>query len=373
MSSLIDKIKKNSTFKTVKTLDKSELLKDTDNIVTDMPVLNLAFSGELDKGFRSGLIQFAGPSKHFKTNLSLVCVRSFFDKYDEGICLFFDSEFGITEEYLLAQGIDPERVIHIPIMNIEELKFEIIAQLNGLAKEDKVIILIDSIGNLASKKEVEDAQNEKSVADMSRAKQLKSLFRMVTPYLTMKDIPLIAINHSYQTQEMYSKTVVSGGTGAMYSSNVVFVLGRQQDKDGKDLTGYTFVINIEKSREVREKSKLMFSVSFEGGINRYSGLLDIGLASGHVVSEKQGWYQRSINGQIQDQKFRKKDVENKEFWEPILKDDTFKEACKKIFKVSYIDNRPFETIVEEDYDNEEFTSPEFEEYIANLDNLPDDM
>jgi len=72
-------------------------------------------------------------------------------------------------------------VIHTPIMNIEDLKFDVIAQLEEVKKGDKLIIVIDSIGNLASKKEVEDAKDQKAVADMTRAKQLKSLFRMVTP------------------------------------------------------------------------------------------------------------------------------------------------------------------------------------------------
>jgi hypothetical protein len=49
------------------------------------------------------------------------------------------------------------------------------------------------------------------VADMSRAKALKGLFRMATPYLTMKDIPMLAINHTYQEMGLFPKAIVSGG------------------------------------------------------------------------------------------------------------------------------------------------------------------
>ena len=331
---LLARIKKNSKLGKLNTLDKSKFLKESDSTPTDMPILNLAFSGELDKGFRSGLIQFAGPSKHFKTNLSLLCVKAYLDKNPDAICLFFDSEFGITEEYLKVQGIDPERMVHIPIMNIEEFKFELMAQLEGIVRGDKVIILIDSIGNLASKKEVDDALNEKGVADMSRAKQLKSLFRMATPYLTMKDIPMIGINHVYDTMNGLVPTkTVGGGSGAMYSSNVVFIIGRAQEKDGTDLSGYTFTLNVEKSRDVREKSKLKFKVLFETGIVKYSGLLDIGIACGKVLKPSMGWYSRVINGQQEDKKWRARDAETKEFWEPLLKDEEFKEACKKLYKL----------------------------------------
>ena len=63
-----------------------------------------------------------------------------------------------------------DRVLHTPITNVEELKFDLIKQFEELDRDDNVIVVIDSIGNLASKKELEDALSEKSVADMSRAK-----------------------------------------------------------------------------------------------------------------------------------------------------------------------------------------------------------
>ena len=119
--------------------------------------------------------------------------------------------------------------------------------------------MIDSIGNLASKKELEDAINEKSVADMSRAKALKGLFRMATPYLAMKNIPMLAVNHTYKEIGLFPKDVVGGGTGIYYSADNIWILGRQQDKVGTEIKGYHFVINVEKSRYVKEKSKIYLS------------------------------------------------------------------------------------------------------------------
>ena len=81
---------------------------------------------------------------------------------------------------------------------------------------------------------------------MSRAKQMKSLFRMVTPHLNLKDIPLIAVNHTYKEIGLYPKDIVSGGTGAYYSADAIWIIGRQQEKDGAEIAGYNFVINIEK-------------------------------------------------------------------------------------------------------------------------------
>jgi intein/homing endonuclease len=125
--------------------------------------------------------------------------------------LFYDSEFGSPQSYFETFGISPDRVLHTPIANVEELKFDLVSQLENIDRGDRVVVVIDSIGNLASKKELEDTLNEKSVADMSRAKALKGLFRMVTPYLTMKDIPLLAINHTYKEIGLFPKDVVGGG------------------------------------------------------------------------------------------------------------------------------------------------------------------
>src|SRR5690606_16106051 len=113
---------------------------------------------------------------------------------------------------------------------------------------------------------------------------------MITPHLTLKDIPLFAINHIYMTQEMYAKAIVGGGTGLYYSADNIYIVGRQQEKDGTEVSGYNFVINVEKSRFVKEKSKVLLNVTFDKGINKWSGLLPIALETGHVVKPKVGWY-----------------------------------------------------------------------------------
>jgi RecA/RadA recombinase len=238
-------------------------------------MINVALSGSVDGGLTPGLTMLAGPSKHFKTGFALLMASAYLKKYEDGVVLFYDSEFGTPQSYFKTFGIPMDSVVHTPIMDVEELKFDIMKQLTNIERSEHVCIIIDSIGNLASKKEVEDTLNEKSVADMSRAKQLKSLFRMVTPYLTMKDIPMVVVNHTYMEIGMFPKAIVGGGTGSYYSSDAIWILGRQQEKDGTDIAGYHFVINVEKSRYVKEKSKIPITVSFAGGINRWSGLLDV--------------------------------------------------------------------------------------------------
>jgi RecA/RadA recombinase len=337
--SILDKIKKNSTIKDSAILAQSKFFNKKDMIPTSIPIINVALSGKMDGGFTPGLTMWAGPSKHFKTAFSLLMAKSYLDKYPEAALLFYDSEFGTPQSYFKSFGIDQNRVLHTPITNMEELKFDIMQQIDNIERGDRVMIIIDSIGNLASKKEVEDALDGKSVADMTRAKQLKSLFRMVTPHLTIKDIPMVVVNHIYMEQGLYPKAIVGGGTGSYYSADNIYILGRQQEKDGTEIIGYNFIINVEKSRYVKEKSKIPVSVSFDGGISKWSGLLDLALESGHVIKPSNGWYQRvdKETGEIAEKKYRIKDTDTKDFWLPIVTSKSFNEFVQSKYQIAHGD------------------------------------
>jgi RecA/RadA recombinase len=333
--SILDKIKKNSSIKDSAILSKSKFFTDKDMIPTSVPIINVALSGKLDGGLTPGLTMWAGPSKHFKTAFSLLMAKSYLDKYPDAALLFYDSEFGTPQSYFDSFGIDTERVLHTPLTDIEQLKFDIMQQLTQLDRGDRLIIIIDSIGNLASKKEVEDALAEKSVADMSRAKQVKSLFRMVTPHLSLKDIPMVVVNHTYMEIGMFPKAIVGGGTGSYYSADNIFIIGRQQEKEGTEVVGYNFIINVEKSRYVKEKSKIPVTVRHDGGISRWSGLLDIALDSGHVVKPSNGWYSKvDADGVIEDKKYRIKETDTSDFWLPILKQKTFQDFVQNTYQIA---------------------------------------
>ena len=335
--SIMDKLKKNSKIKDTAILSDSALFAEKDVIVTDVPMVNVALSGDIDGGLTSGLTVLAGPSKHFKTSFALLMGAAYLKQYEDAVMLFYDSEFGSPQSYFETFGIDTTRVLHTPITDVEQLKFDLVGQLENIDRGDKVVIVIDSIGNLASKKELEDALNEKSVADMSRAKALKGLFRMVTPYLTMKNVPLLAVNHTYKEIGLFPKDVVGGGTGIYYSADNIWIIGRRQDKKGTEIQGYDFIIKVEKSRFVKEQSKIPISVSWEGGIQTYSGLLDVALAGGYVTKPNVGWYAK-VNretGEIEDSKVREKDTLTKKFWEPVFENTDFKEFVKTYYSIGH--------------------------------------
>jgi RecA/RadA recombinase len=335
--SLLEKLKKSSRTTGTDVLSDSKLFGEKELTSTSVPMVNVALSGSIDGGLASGLTVLAGPSKHFKTSFALLMASAYMKKHKDAVLLFYDSEFGSPQSYFEAFDVDTSRVLHTPVTNIEELKFDLVHQLNEIERKDRVIVIIDSVGNIASKKEVEDAENMKSVADMTRAKALKGLFRMITPMLTLKDVPLVAINHTYMEQGMFPKAVVSGGTGVMYSADNVWIIGRRQDKVGTEVVGYDFVVNVEKSRFVKEKSKIPISVSWEGGIEKWSGLTEVAIETGYVIKPKNGWYQAKNpqTGEELSGNVRMKDTLKKEFWDNIFEKTDFAQHIEQRYKVAY--------------------------------------
>jgi len=122
---------------------------------------------------------------------------------------------------------------------------------------------------------------------------------------------------------------VTHNTGGMYSADNVFIIGKRQIKEGTTVVGWQFILNAEKSRFIKEKSAIPFEVTYDGGIDRYSGLLDIALITGHVESPKKGYYQRP--SVTDDKNWRRKQTSTAEFWDPILEDPAFHDAVSKLY------------------------------------------
>jgi RecA/RadA recombinase len=342
--SLLQRLKAQSTVKESAVLTESKLYNKKDMIPTPVPMFNVALSGSLNGGLTPGLTTIAGPSKHFKTGFVLLMMKSYLDKYPDAVVIFYDSEFGTPQSYFKAFGIDTDRILHVPITDMEVFKFDLMNYFNpdnkeGIKRNDHVFIAVDSLGNLASRKEIEDAEEGKSTADMTRAKQGKSIFRMVTPHLVMKDIPMVVVQHIYMTQEKFSKAVVSGGTGLYYSSDTILIIGRQQDKDGTEVVGYDFIINVEKSRYVKEKSKIPVTISFTGGMSKWSGLFDLALEGGWLQKTKRSGYFVTVDqetGVVSEKAITKGQTMNSEFWIPILTQKKFQDYVEGQYKLGEV-------------------------------------
>ncbi len=287
MSPLLARLKKASKIEYADTMDKSNVVQNIDVATTDIPALNIALSGSLDGGIQSGLTLFAGPSATGKSLLVLLCAKAYLDKHEDAAMIFYDSEMGTSVKYFESVGIDIDRVLHIPITDVEQLKFDMMAQLEEIKRGDHVVIVVDSIGNLASKKEVEDALGEKSSADMTRAKQLKSLTRMITPHLNLKDIPVIMVNHTYD-----EIGCVRGDTRIITSTGIKKI----SDIEPGDLvatpTGYQEVNHKFTPNDIPKDGKRYYKMTLEDGSTIF--------ATGNHMFKKDGEWTRLDHMKVGD-------------------------------------------------------------------------
>jgi len=329
-NALRDKLLKNSTLELASVLSESEVYHQRELITTPVPMVNVALSGMIDGGLMAGILMITGNSKNFKTGFGLLMAQSYLTKYPDGVVLFYDSEFGTNESYFQTFGISQDSIIHSPITNVDELQHDLAVQLESISRGDRVMILVDSIGNLASKKEVDDAIKGSDKADMTRAKKIKSVFRMATPQFVPKNIPVVVINHIYkEIGTMYPRDIVSGGTGAYLSANDIWIVGRQQDKDDDGLQGYNFVIKIEKSRTVKEGSKIPINVRHDHGINKWSGLWENALDGGFIVPNSRKGYYSALGGALAT----RKQLDNDAMWEEMIKSTDFLQYIEKKYQL----------------------------------------
>jgi len=304
----------------------------------DTPAIAVAMSGEIDGGLMRGIHMILGPSKHFKSNIALKQCSNFLDAHEDSYLYYLNAEDGIPIESFEYFGIDANRVIHKFATNVEEMKQTLSKVLEAMqGEETRIIILVDSISQIASSKEVNDALNEKEVADMTRAKSLNSMFRIITPKLNMLRIPCLIINSTYEDiSNKYADPIVKGGKQATLSCNSQLLMGRRVVKDNdKNLVGYNFIMNLLKSRAVKEKSAIPLTVKFDGGIEKMSGVFEWAVAGGFIEAEGKRYKYADILG-IDDNKLQwRKHIEfDEEYLTPILENDNFKEYVKDMFQLN---------------------------------------
>lgn len=253
-------------------LDDGDYGKIRDYIDLGAVILNAQVSADPRKGIPSGrVIQMAGPESSGKTYLCLEAVKA---AQNMGyFIVYYDTEAANDAESLGKRGLDLSQLLYSPIATVEELTTSMINILDETTEDDKIMIVVDSLGNLSSTKELEDATDGKGTRDMTRAQKLKALFRTVTVKAGIKHVPIMAVNHVYATiGSFFGGTTVAGGSGPAYANSCTLELTKAQDKKGDQIVGGIFTSKATKNRLAREKTKVKFKISFENGIARYSGL-----------------------------------------------------------------------------------------------------
>ncbi len=259
-----------------------------DFVDTGSYIFNALVSGSIFGGIPSNKITaLAGESGTGKTFFCLSVVRNFLDADPDAGVLYFETESAISKQMIESRGIDSKRMIIFPVNTVEEFRTQavrIIDKYMETPKQDRkpLMFVLDSLGMLATNKEVQDATDDKQVRDMTKSQLIKSCFRILTLKLGKANIPMLVTNHTYDVIGSYVPTKeMGGGSGLKYSASTIVYLGKKKEKDGTVLVGNIIKCEAKKSRLTREGSKVETRLYFDArGLEKHYGLLEIGERAG---------------------------------------------------------------------------------------------
>jgi len=240
-------------------------------------------------------VALAGPSGTGKTFLLLNGIKEF---QDQGYSIiFYDSENAVDKSLIEKFGIDPSRFRYEPCNTVQEFRSSVTSITELLIEQKKkgvelpkIMIALDSAGNLATQKEIDDARSKSEKADMTRAKLLKSTFRILMTQLGICKIPFIFTNHTYMTQDLFSRQIGGGGTGPEYAASIILFLAKAKLKEGTEQTGIIVTAKPNKNRFAKP-IPIKFHISFSKGMNPYIGLEEYiswdncGIGRGKFITE----------------------------------------------------------------------------------------
>jgi RecA/RadA recombinase len=247
-------------------------------------VFNALVSGSLFGGIPSNKITaIAGESGTGKTFFCLSVVRNFLNTNPDAGVIYFETESAISKNMIESRGIDSKRMVIFPVDTIEEFRTQAVRIIDKYVEQPKderkpLMFVLDSLGMLATNKEVQDASDDKNVRDMTKAQLTKSVFRILTLKLGKANIPMLVTNHTYDVVGSYVPTKeMGGGSGLKYSASTIIYLSKKKEKDGTDLVGNIIKCEAKKSRLTREGSKVETRLFFdERGLEKHYGLLELG-------------------------------------------------------------------------------------------------
>ena len=248
--------------------------------------LNALLSGSLYGGVPSNKITcLAGSEAVGKTFFALSIAKNYLEQNKTNVIVYFESEGALTSEMVKERGIDPNRFIVLPVATVEEFKTQAIKIIDNMNSDYNIMIFLDSLGNLSTRKEMEDSASGSDKRDMTRAPMIRGTFRTLALKLAKANVPLIITNHTYdKVGSLFPTKEISGGGGIKYAASVIATLARRKYKDGTEVLGNIIKAKLVKGRMTKEESIMEFLLDYEKGLNKYYGLIP--LAEKHGIFKK---------------------------------------------------------------------------------------
>ena len=267
---------------------------DVDSFIdTGSYIFNALLSGSVNGGLPANKITaLAGESATGKTYFLMGIVKSFLDSNPNAGVIYFESESAITKQMVIDRGIDPKRMVMMPVTTVQEFRTQSLRVLDKYLERDEadrqpMFICLDSLGMLSTTKEVEDTAEGKETRDMTRAQVLKAAFRVLTLKLGRAKIPMVVTNHTYDVVgSMFPTKEMGGGSGLKYAASSIVYLSKRKEKDGTEVVGNIIHCKNHKSRLTKENKMVDVRLTYDKGLDRYYGLLE--LAEKYEVFKKSG-------------------------------------------------------------------------------------
>lgn len=268
--------------------------------------LNALLCGSIYGGYPANNVSaLAGKSGVGKTYYAMTACKNFQRDNPDGVVLYFESEGAIRVEMLEKWGIDTSRFNIFPVVTVEEFRKQLVDLIEAYdpKNDPRIFVVLDSLGNLSTTKEIDDIINNTGKKDMTRAQTIKSIFRVVTLKAAQKGIPLVLTNHTYaEMGAMYPKDVMAGGSGLVYAASTIVFLGKSKDKEGSEQVGVKIRCRVPKSRLTIEDTFVMTQINFRKGLNRYYGLVELAELAGvvtkngtrYVWKDGKNYYEKAI-------------------------------------------------------------------------------
>jgi RecA/RadA recombinase len=261
---------------------------DVDSFIdTGSYIFNALLGGSIHRGLPSNKITaIAGESATGKTFFVLGLCKNFLDKNPDGGVIFFESESAITKEIIEDRDIDSSRMVVMPVTTVQEFRHQTIQVLDKYISQNKserkpILLILDSLGMLSTTKEMEDTQAGKETRDMTRAQIVKAAFRVLTLKLAKAKVPLVITNHTYDVVgSMFPQKEMGGGSGLKYAASSIVYLSKKKEKDGTEIIGNIIHCKNYKSRLTKENKVVDVRLTYDKGLDRYYGLLDLALKYG---------------------------------------------------------------------------------------------
>ena len=261
---------------------------DTDTFIdTGSYIFNALLSGSIYGGLPSNKITaIAGESATGKTFFLMGIVKNFLDANPDSGVVYFESESAITKQMVIDRGIDPNRMIIVPVTTVQEFRTQALKVLDKYLEQSEsdrkpIMLCLDSLGMLSTTKEVEDTADGKETRDMTRAQVLKAAFRVLTLKLGKAKVPMVVTNHTYDVVgSMFPTKEMGGGSGLKYAASSIVYLSKKKEKDGTEVIGNIVHCKNHKSRLTIENKMVDVRLTYDRGLDRYYGLVDLALKHG---------------------------------------------------------------------------------------------